>query len=89
MMASENVKRVEVARGRPKAPSRRVKPLIFPIRMSKETIDLLAEVAEWKGVPASTLARMWLLERLAQEREANPGRSRFGEWIKRQIELPD
>ena len=64
------------------------KPIVFPIRMSSETLDILSEVAEWKGLPTSTLARMWIMERLATEREANPERSIYGEWVKKEIELP-
>ena len=88
-MTRGSAKRADTTSGGPKVPMRRAKPVIFPIRMSRETCELLSEVAEWKGLPASALARMWLLERLAQEREANPGRSKYGEWIKRQIELPE
>ena len=40
-MARGSAKRVEVAADRPK-PARRVKPVIFPIRLSKETSELLA-----------------------------------------------
>ena len=64
------------------------KPVVFPIRMSPETLDILSEVAEWKGISTSTLARMWIMERLATEREKNPHRSSYGEWIKKEIELP-
>ena len=88
-MAKGSTKRVDIAPGNRQMRARKVKPVVFPIRMSQETLDLLGEVAEWKGAPASTLARMWILERLAQEREANPGRSKYGEWIKRTVELPE
>ena len=52
------VKRVKVAR-----------PLahILAVRLDAGTIDRLAAVARSKGVGPSTLARMWLLERLEQE----------------------
>jgi hypothetical protein len=51
------VKRVKVAR-----------PLghILAVRLDARTIDRLAEVGRAKGLGPSTLARMWLLERLEQ-----------------------
>jgi len=53
------VKRVKVAR-----------PLghILAVRLDARTIDRLAEVGRAKGLGPSTLARMWLLERLEQEK---------------------
>jgi len=52
------VKRVKVAR-----------PLshILAVRLDARTIDRLAEVGRVKGLGPSTLARMWLLERLEQD----------------------
>ena len=53
------VKRVKVAR-----------PLghILAVRLDARTIDRLAEVGRAKGLGPSTLARMWLLERLEQDK---------------------
>ena len=53
------VKRVKVAR-----------PLghILAVRLDARTVDRLAEVGRAKGLGPSTLARMWLLERLEQEK---------------------
>ena len=53
------VKQVKVAR-----------PLshILAVRLDARTIDRLAEVGRAKGLGPSTLARMWLLERLEQEK---------------------
>jgi len=53
------VKRVFVAR-----------PLIhtLAVRMDARTIDRLAVVGRKKGMGPSTLARMWLLERLEDEK---------------------
>jgi len=53
------VKRVKVAQ-----------PLshILAVRLDARTIDRLAEVGRTKGLGPSTLARMWLLERLKQEK---------------------
>ena len=47
------------------------RPLIhtLAVRLDARTIDRLAAVARKKGLGPSTLARMWLLERLDQERE--------------------
>jgi hypothetical protein len=41
---------------------------ILAVRMDAETIDRLAAVGRKKGIGPSTLARMWLLERLEQEK---------------------
>ncbi len=45
------------------------RPLIhtLAVRMDARTIDRLAAVGRKKGLGPSTLARMWLLERLDQE----------------------
>ena len=55
----KEVQRFEVAR-----------PLghILGVRLDAKTIDRLAAVGRKKGIGASTLARMWLLERLEQEK---------------------
>jgi len=47
------------------------RPLIhtLAVRLDARTIDRLAAVARKKGIGPSTLARMWLLERLEQEPE--------------------
>jgi hypothetical protein len=49
-----------------------VKPLkstwMLSIRLEKETFDALQAVAKRKGLGASTLARMWILEELARMR---------------------
>lgn len=56
----KEVKRIRVA-----------KPLahILGVRLDARTIDRLSAIGRKKGVGASTLARMWLLERLARELE--------------------
>ena len=41
---------------------------ILAVRLDARTIDRLAEVGRAKGLDPSTLARMWLLERLEQEK---------------------
>jgi len=43
---------------------------ILAVRMDAKTIDRLAAVGRKKGIGPSTLARMWLLERLDKERKA-------------------
>ena len=47
------------------------RPLIhtLAVRLDARTIDRLAAIARQKGLGPSTLARMWLLERLDQEPE--------------------
>lgn len=57
-------------------PPRRFKPKIFTIRMSEESLAWLQEVAARKEVSPSTLARMWILERLSQEGEPSSN-----EWV--------
>jgi hypothetical protein len=46
------------------------RPLIhtLAVRMDAKTIDRLAAVGRKKGIGPSTLARMWLLERLEGEK---------------------
>lgn len=39
------------------------------VRLDARTIDRLAKIGRKKGVGVSTLARMWLLERLEQEED--------------------
>ena len=45
------------------------RPLIhtLAVRLDAKTIDALADLGHQKGLGPSTLARMWLLERLSQE----------------------
>jgi predicted HicB family RNase H-like nuclease len=57
-------------------PPRRFKPKVFTIRMSEESLAWLQEVAARKEVSPSTLARMWILERLSQE-----GTPSGNEWV--------
>lgn len=51
---------------RPNAPSR-----MFNVRLSDEQFQQLQRVAEDKHLPMSTMARAWLLDRLASERQAS------------------
>ena len=46
------------------------KPLahILGVRLDAKTIDRLAAIGRKKGIGPSTLARMWLLERLEREK---------------------
>ena len=41
---------------------------ILAVRLDAPTIDRLADIGRAKGLGPSTLARMWLLERLEQEK---------------------
>lgn len=48
---------------------------ILGVRLEAKVIDELAAIAQRKGIGPSTLARMWLMERLDQERqEQAPGK---------------
>ena len=58
-------------------PQKRIKQEVLTLRMDEPTTNWLKEVAERKGLGVSTLARMWLLERLSEE----PAPS-TGEWVK-------
>jgi len=58
-----------------KLPPKRFKQQIFPIRMSENAVAWLREVADKKEVAPSTLARMWILERLSLE-----GPPKSGDW---------
>ena len=42
------------------------------IKLSDETIQLLREIAQRKGIGPTTLVRMWVLEHLRSEGQANP-----------------
>ncbi len=42
---------------------------MLSIRLDKETFDALREIAKPKGLGASTLARMWILEELERVRK--------------------
>ena len=44
------------------------------VRLNAETLDRLATIARKKGIGPSTLARIWLMERLAEEEEAGQHR---------------
>lgn len=44
---------------------------MFNLRLSHEQYDEIATLARQRHLPASTMARAWLLERLDQERPAS------------------
>lgn len=46
----------------------RLPRVLIALRMDEETLAGLKEVAKRKGLNYSTLARMWITERLRQER---------------------
>ena len=48
---------------------------ILGVRLDAETLDRLAIMARKKGIGPSTLARIWLMERLAEEEEAGQQRA--------------
>lgn len=52
--------------GRPNKTSR-----IFNLRLSDEQYEEITDLARRRHLPASTMARAWLLERLDQERPAS------------------
>ena len=80
-MAKVAVSKIQDSTGLETLPPKRAKPVVFQIRITQETVDRIAEIAELKEIPVSTLARMWLLERLAQERQQMSPVSRQGEWV--------
>ena len=74
-MSKTVAKKIKPERGGDDLPPKRFKQQIFPIRMSDDAVAWLQEVAAKKEVAPSTLARMWILERLSQE-----GPPSKGEW---------
>jgi hypothetical protein len=57
---------VDVQISRPNRPSR-----MFNVRLSDEQYEEVTSLARQRHLPASTMARAWLLERLDQERPAS------------------
>lgn len=57
-------------------PAKRIKQAVLSVRLDEPTIAWLEEAAQRKGIGASTLARMWILEKLSQE-PVKPG----DEWV--------
>jgi hypothetical protein len=49
---------------------------ILGVRLDAQTIDQLAGIGRKKGIGASTLARMWLMERLSDEVEREGAKRR-------------
>jgi hypothetical protein len=45
---------------------------ILGVRLDAKVVGEMAEIARRKGIGPSTLARIWLMERLDEEREAKP-----------------
>ncbi|MEK7498226.1 MAG: CopG family antitoxin [Patescibacteria group bacterium] len=41
--------------------------MTFTVRLDRQTVTKLDEVADEKGIGPATLARMWLLEKLKEE----------------------
>lgn len=56
----------DVQISRPNRPSR-----MFNLRLSEEQYEEITGLARKRHLPASTMARSWLLERLDQERPAS------------------
>lgn len=46
---------------------------ILAVRLEARTLDRLAAIGRKKGIGPSTLARMWIMERLAEQEEAGQG----------------
>ncbi|MBF0399036.1 MAG: hypothetical protein HQK78_19835 [Desulfobacterales bacterium] len=57
---------------------KQIKQQVLTLSLDEPTINWLKEVANKKGLSASALARMWLLERLSNEEKQKPS---FGEWV--------
>ena len=66
----------ESVEGPDELPPKRIKHEMLNLRMDKPSMEWLREVSEKKGVGVSTLARMWVLERLAHE-----GPPKKGPWV--------
>ncbi|MBI4494761.1 MAG: hypothetical protein HY690_18450 [Chloroflexi bacterium] len=52
---------------------------ILGVRLDAEVIGELAAIARDKGLGPSTLARMWIMERLLEERREKPRQKESGE----------
>ena len=52
---------------------KQIKQKLLTLRLDEPTINWLKEIADTKGMGASTLARMWLLERLSSEKPPSTG----------------
>lgn len=59
------------------------KTAMISVRFDPETLQDLEALAGARGLPVSTIVRMWTLQRLAQEA---PDRD---PWVTRQMDLPD
>lgn len=57
---------------RPRRPRRthRLEPVA--IRLDEETLTQLREIAQERGIGPTTLARMWILEHLREQRRPTP-----------------
>ena len=55
---------------------KQIKQKLLTLRLDEPTINWLKEIADTKGMGTSTLARMWLLERLSSEKSPSTG-----EWV--------
>ena len=55
---------------------KQIKQKLLTLRLDEPTINWLKEIADTKGMGTSTLARMWLLERLSSEKPPSTG-----EWV--------
>ena len=64
---SERMKEAPFPKG---ARPNRKRSLVYSVRLSPEEQALVQSVAESKHLPASTLVRSWILERLDQEKSA-------------------
>ena len=70
-MNKESTKEIMTFDQEEELPPRRFKQEILTIRISSETLAWLRQVAAEKEIGPSTLARIWILERLSQERPPN------------------
>ena len=78
MMGTKSIKgaRSNTLEGIDELPPKRIKQEMLNLRMDEPSMEWLREISAKKGVGASTLARMWILERLAQE-----GPPKKGPWV--------
>jgi hypothetical protein len=58
------------ARGAPKEASK-----VYSLRVPEKLLDQLRQLAEAEGVEPSALMRLWVIERIEEERDRRDGRS--------------
>lgn len=62
--------REEAPAGKGERPNRRNRSIVFSVRLNHDEVEALQALADRANLPASTLARSWLVERIRREENA-------------------